>query len=311
MHDYLKAKVKTLSELMWAKDLLWSDVERWLSQFASPPDTGFSEQLHALFLLSHFSYFNSDLMRVLLRTLYRDLVQYPIVARLRRQHDHTLDWAILQPHFERELMRLRFIGIGNPSESGTHLLYYFRQENRLPTDLFVHPHELFESNAAKPQLISGVNQLIFLDDFCGSGTQAGRYSKRLLRRIRELDKQIQLSYFPVCATTYGISKVRNETLFTIVETLCELDNSFRALDNESRYFRESHDSLSREFALDMCRRHGALLEPCAPLGFGNCQLLLGFAHNIPNNTLPIFWSEGQPNRLWDPIFRRYTKTAGW
>lgn len=312
MHEELKAKVKTLSTMMWEGRFdSWIDVERWLEQFAPTTETGFSEQLHALFLLSNFSYFNSNLMRVLLRALFRDLVQYPITAQLRREHHHTLDWTALSPHYDHALHELRFIGIGNPSESGTHLLYYFRQENQLPTDLFVHPHELFDYTDSAPRLIEGVKHLIFLDDFCGSGRQAETYSKRLLARIREFDEQIKLSYFPLFATTKGLQKVRQRTLFTHVETLCELDNSFRAVDADSRYFREQDDSLNREFSATMCERIGTQLEPSAPLGFGNCQLLLGFAHNIPNNTLPIFWSEGQPSTPWTPIFRRYTKGRGW
>ncbi len=311
MHDDLLAKVKTLNELMWEGRAPGSDVEHWLSQFATSPEVGHGEQLHALFLLSHFSYFNANLMRVLLHALYRDFVQYPIIARLRKRHGHTLDWTYLEPRYERALKKVRFIGIGNPSESGTHLLYYFRQENQLSTQLFVQPHELFERNTVAPHLIERVTHLIFLDDFCGSGTQAKRYSKQLLTRIREFDEKIQLSYFPLFATTDGIREVRTKTLFTTVETLCEIDNSFRALDADSRYFREFHDSISREFAADMCHQYGTLLEPKHPLGFGGCQLLLGFAHNIPNNTLPIFWSEGQPNKSWTPIFRRYTKGAGW
>ena len=311
MHDELQAKIKTLNELMWEDRLVWSDVERWLSQYASEQSTDSSERLHALFLLSHFIYFNATLMRALLRALYRDFVQYPIIAKLRRARGNTLDWASLEPHFQRALKKVRFIGIGNPSESGTHLLYYFRQENRIPTELFIHPHELFDGTSASPRLISGVNHLVFLDDFCGSGTQARRYSRKLLARIRDLAGKIRLSYHPLFATAAGLNYVRRRSLFTEVEALCELDESFRALDPSSRYFREDHEPISREFAAEMCRRYGALIEPGAPLGFGGCQLLIGFAHNIPNNTLPIFWSEGNSERTWFPLFPRYRKGLNW
>ena len=311
MHDQLQGKIKVLSKLMWEGRGDWAAVEQWLSNFSSSDDPIRNEQLHALFLLSHFSYYNATLMRVLLRALYRDFVQYPIIERLRKRRRNTLDWSTLAPHYERAIKRIRFVGIGNPSESATHLLYYFRQENKLQENLFLHHHELFEGTASSPKLIKGIEQLIFIDDFCGSGTQAARYSKKLLKQIRELDNEIKLSYYPLFATTDGLNRVRTRTLFTNVQTVCELDASFRALEDSSRYFRELHATISREFAADMCRRFGTTLEPSAPLGFGNCQLLLGFAHNIPNNTLPIFWSEGTPERSWDPIFPRYTKGVGW
>jgi len=311
MDDELQAKIKTLNELIWEGRLPWTDVGRWLSQYAPSPDNGYSEQLHALFLLSQFSFFNATLMRTLLRALFRDFVQHPIIVRLRKRRHHTLDWNILEPHYTRALNRIRFIGVGNPSESGTHLLYYFRQENRLSTNLFVHPHELFQGSAAAPRLLGGIRQLVFLDDFCGSGTQAIRYSKRLLMRIREISDATRLSYYPLFATTSGLDRVRSRTLFTDVQALCELDESFRAIDASSRYFRNIPPSINQEFAAEMCHRYGSLIEPRAPLGFGKCQLLLGFSHNIPNNTLPIFWSTGTTDHPWNPIFPRYTKGAGW
>jgi hypothetical protein len=35
-------------------------------------------------------------------------------------------------------------------------------------------------------------------------------------------------------------------------------------------------------------------------GYDNCQLLVAFETNIPNNTLPIFWSE----KNWKPLIKR-------
>jgi hypothetical protein len=311
MHDELQRTVKTLNEFIWERRLEWGDVEEWLDQFGSSPGEAQAERLHALFLLSHFSYFNSWLMRVLLRSLYRDLVQYPIMSEKRRELGNTTDLKLVVEKYNDELKAARFIGIGNPSESGTHLLYYFRQENELPVEIFVHPHELFEGQAGSARLVEGVTRLIFLDDFCGSGTQAERYSRRLLVDITRLSPRMKLCYYPLFATSKGLSRVRERTHFTEVEALCELDDSFRSLDESSRYFREPREGIDRDYAKRLCQRIGEAIEPRAPLGFGGCQLLLGFAHNIPNNTLPIFWSEGNRGSPWLPLFRRYTKGIGW
>ena len=201
--------------------------------------------------------------------------------------------------------------MGNPSESGTHLLYYFRQENDLPTALFIHPHDLFEGTAAVPRLVKGVRHIVFLDDFCGSGKQARRYSRRILEHVRRLAPRVRLSYYPLFGTSKGLKKVREKTLFDDVMALCELDPSFRALEPESRYFRETQGSIDRAFARETCMRHGSAVEPSAPLGFEGCQLLLGFAHNVPNNTLPVFWSHGQAEGAWYPVFPRRKKGEGW
>ena len=53
--------------------------------------------------------------------------------------------------------------------------------------------------------------------------------------------------------------------------------------------------------------YGPLLRPEYPGGWGNNQLLLGFQHNTPDNTLPIMWAEGDASRPWTPAFKRYAK----
>jgi hypothetical protein len=42
------------------------------------------------------------------------------------------------------------------------------------------------------------------------------------------------------------------------------------------------------------------------LGFENGQLLVGFHHNTPDNTLPIIWYD-EEFASWTPIFKRYNK----
>jgi hypothetical protein len=308
VNDLLRSKVKVLSDLMWDRRVIWPHVEKWLENFPADPATGPSERTHALFLLSHFTYFNLTLVRALLRALYRDLVQYPEIQRIRKRLRGTTDVASITRSYTRSLQSTRFLGVGNPAESGTHLLYYFRQENELETQLFVHSHDLFEGTPAAPLLVRGVRRLVFLDDFCGSGTQAVRYSKILLPRIRALSPTIKLHYYSLFATAEGLRHVRdNATLFHDVQTVCEIDPSFHALDPSSRYFRDPPADITRDFARLTCERHGSNLYRAHPLGFKDGQLLIGFAHNIPNNTLPIIWGEGTPTIPWQPLFRRYEK----
>ena len=88
--------------------------------------------------------FGNRQMRELIRVLYRDLFRYPIIEAVRRRNRDTTDSALIQRQFERRLHKTRFLGVGNPSESGCHLLYYYRQMNSLPTNLFIHGHQIFE-----------------------------------------------------------------------------------------------------------------------------------------------------------------------
>src|SRR5688572_1740785 len=111
MRDELQAKIKTLNTMMWRDHAPWTDVERWLARFSRGEEGSLDEQLHALFLLSHFTFFPAQLLRVLLRALFRDLVQYPILARLRKRNRDTTDWRVLGPRYERALKRIRFLGM--------------------------------------------------------------------------------------------------------------------------------------------------------------------------------------------------------
>lgn len=309
--ESLQKKIKILNDLMWGKALPWSDVERWLTGFADDDNDGHNERTHALYLLSHFSLFNSTVIRALLRALYRDHVQYPILQSIRRRERNTTDLALLNRLYDQQLNQVRFLGMGNPSESGTHLLYYFRQENALHPNLFVHSHDLFDGTPSAPRIAKGIQRIVFLDDFCGSGSQAIRYSKRLLPRLREAKKKLHLSYFPLFATMHGLAKVREHKQFDQVETLCELDDSFKAVSPGSRYFRDCPADIDAAFALKICQHYGGLLDSNNPLGFGGCQLLLGFSHNIPNNSLPIFWHPGSSTLAWSPVFPRHLKGVGW
>ena len=72
-----------------------------------------------------------------------DLFRAPLVHAIRRANNDIKDITFLDVEFCKELACTRFLGVGNPSESGHHLLYYFRQENSLPKAAFINSHEIF------------------------------------------------------------------------------------------------------------------------------------------------------------------------
>jgi hypothetical protein len=305
LRDRLTSKIKVLSETIWEHRAKRQEVDDWLANF---PDG--REQLHALWLLSQFMYFADVEMRELLRSLFRDLVKYPIVAAVRGANNDTTDDGFLAGEFVRELERTRFLGMGNPSESGCHLLYYFRQENRLPKKLFIYTHEIFRrvGGIGEPQLRDpDVKRYVYLDDFCGSGDQATEYSRDVLQDIKLLDKSIEARYCVLFATSAGLERVRRDTGFDHADAVFELDESYRCFTQRSRYFVSQPQEIEKEFAEQMCRRYGTELWPHFPLGYRDGQLLLGFHHNTPDNTLPVVWYDEDGGRPWTPIFRRYPK----
>jgi hypothetical protein len=307
----LMAKIKTLNETVWERRATEPAIGDWLDNFARPGSALSDERLHALFLLSNFMYFGDREMRGLLKSLYRDLYRYPIIESIRRANGDTIDSNIIDPLFLAERQATRFLGVGNPSESGCHLLYYFRQENNLPKELFIHTHQIFTRRAERGTVQlrdTAVGRYIFIDDFCGSGKQGSEYSRDLVEDIKSLKPDAFVAYYVLFATTKGIDRVKRDTKFDAACAVCELDSSFKCFATDSRYFRNVAPEIDRDFCENMCRSYGQrMVAADHALGFEDSQLLIGFHHNTPDNTLPIIWYDEPGGVAWKPIFRRYPK----
>nr|VFJ66075.1 MAG: hypothetical protein BECKDK2373B_GA0170837_11604 [Candidatus Kentron sp. DK] len=317
-YDRLMAKIKTLNESIWEDRVHHPVLSDWLSNFDSGEDPKTGEQLHALHLLSRFTYFADAEFRELLRALYRDLYKYRVIATLRRENRDMTDTVELNSLFERELETTRFLGIGNPSKSGTHLLYYYRQENELPASLFINPHEIFASDAEgamRTLRFPNVSRYVFIDDFAGSGDQAKNYSDDTLVPLRKLKPNVILEYHVPVATAAAVKEIKNKTEFDEVRAIFKLDDSFKCFSDRSRYFGDDSEDdakIDRKFCYEMAEHYGWIIYPSHPLGYDDGQLLLGFHHNTPDNSLPIIWCDascdpsGKGNQ-WRPAFRRYHK----
>jgi len=306
----LKAKIKTLNETIWENRATDPAITEWLDNFAPSGAAGPDEALNALFLLSNFMYFGDREIRGLLKALYRDLYRYPILEAVRRTNHDTLDSSLIDSQFAVELQHTRFLGVGNPSESGSHLLYYFRQENNLPKDLFIHTHQVFKRHGGGSLDLKDitVSRYVFIDDFCGSGKQGSEYSRDLVEDIKRLKPAASVDYYVLFATATGISKIRHDTQFDSARAIYELDASFKCFAPDSRFFRNRVNGVDQAFCEQMSRKYGEKMVAVAhALGYENSQLLIGFHYNTPDNTLPIIWFD-EPDRLpWNPIFRRYPK----
>ena len=323
-------KIDILNSILWDNRVLKPWIEDWLGNFKE------DERDDALYLLSKCMYFNNASIRAILRALYRDKYRTPIIQAIREANDGTLDENVIEAAYHDRLMNTRFLGVGNPSESGVHLLYYFRQENKIPKKLFVNTDDLYEVKSTGDVLLrkecASVEHIVFIDDLCGSGQQAKSDNnvKRCVEKLRNLENPPKVSYLMMFGTTNGINIVRNATLgnsevklFDEAEAVMELNESYKCFSDDSRYF---NDDESKEQVRKMVYKYGEklmvkIVEKDYPkksekerkeivgdnaLGFGDCQLLLSLHHNTPNNTLPIIWYD-EDDEEWTPIFKRYNK----
>jgi hypothetical protein len=309
LEEELLRKLLVLNETAWENRVKRPLIIRWLENFNNV-DLGLRERerTHALFLLSQFVYFGSREMRELLKAMYRDLYKYPIVERIRKENHDTTDCAFIEQKYHEELSKTRFLGIGNPSESGCHLLYYFRQENGLPKRLFIHGHEIFKRapKGAIKLRSPDVDHYVFIDDLCGSGDQGKQYSNEIVTEVKNLRNDVRMSYLVLFATAHGRRELV-KTKFDHVRSVVELDESFRVFGRNSRYFKAAPEEIDKTFAETLCGEYGRLLCSGHPLGYRESQLMLGFHHNTPDNTLPIMWCDEPETGSWIPIFRRYPK----
>jgi hypothetical protein len=250
----------------------------------------------------------------MLRSLYRDHFESPLIQRIRRNSRHTRDVTILKNQFNQEKNSTRFIGVGNPSESGAHLLYYFRQINRLSKELFVDVGAAFSEgqpggrSAELRATDLTVSRYVFFDDVVGSAEQSTRYLSTKLLRIRKANPNLDLQFMCLFATTHGLAALNAKNMFDGKATcLFELDDTYKAFDLLQRYFPSSIAStFDKNIFETMARHYGQILFSPHAAGYKDGQLMLGFTHNTPDNTLPIYWNEGRQTP-WSPVFVRYDK----
>lgn len=321
LYDKLMSKIYAYYQTIWHEK--WKEgsnqIEEWIENFSDgDAELLEREKINMLYLLSKFMYFGNIEIRELLRTLYRDLVKYPIVSAIRKSNDDTLDYGYINMEYQKELECTRFLGVGNPSESGVHMLYYFRQECKLSKELFINTSDIFKTNkiTEKDGLIktrsflkseirdTNIKRYVFIDDFCGSGSQATDYLKEIVENIKFENPEIEVNYLMLFSTEKGVENVQKLKVFNHVESVFTIDETFKSFSKDSRYYNiECSPDISKDFSEETANKYGKMLFNPA-LGYGNCQLLLGLFHNTPDNSLPIFWSERND---WKPIFKRYHK----
>lgn len=312
--ESLLKKIMVLNEHVWEQRASLPRVESWLRNFDGKTESVEVEQLHALYWLAQFMYFGTREIRVLVRALYRDLFLRPVILETRKKLGVNVSDVDLARGVSDELDKTRFFGVGNPSESGAHILYYFRQENMLQKQHFMDAVQIFSRGASgerklrKPE----VERYVFLDDICGSGDTAVDYSGVVLDDLLALNPSASVSYYCIFATSGGMKRVREESRFgNSCGAVYELDDSYRCLSPKSRYFSGTlMEGIDPNVACRMARHYGNLLHPDYAAGWRDSQMLMGFHHNIPDNTLAMMWWDGAWNKAgpaWTPMFKRYPK----
>lgn len=283
------------SSSAWANDVEEGDIENWLKNYKGEVFEVKHERLIALWLLSHFTFYNQSEVTQLCRVIYNDLV-HRIVTK------NTA--AAMQPV---DLVE-RFFRLANviPSEeisgSGGFIAYFFRQVNDLPMSLF---------NFSIDNVSDRIKNIIIIDDVTltsGEDGQMHRFFKKKdiskfnSESLPEEDRK-NVYLLTLVSTTDSIEYLQNNFGVEVI-TAIRLDSRDKCFSPNSDVFSAYPDLLTfgRRFAEHYGKRFRRL--KVGPLGYKDGQFTFGFFYNTPDNTLPIFWGEVDG---WVPIMRRFHK----
>ena len=150
--------------------------------------------------------------------------------------------------------------------------------------------------------------VVLVDDFAGSGeTIATGLTKwksesggdSILNRYFDEGRilLVLLQSFPE-----ALERIQNVEARLKVVAINPCGPELRAFDLEAEIFSTPEEI---EFAREVMMQIGRELTQGMPLGFGDLGALVAFHDTVPNNTLPIFWSNGRANgKQWKPLFPR-------
>lgn len=262
----------------WRNENIFSsdDIQKWLSNFSGKVYDIETERRLALWLLCNFTYYNEDECSHLCRVVFKKFL-----------HIIATTYGVKDNEDLRHLFdNIYFAAMGNPSESGGMLLYYFRQQSNLSISKFYYPSVI-------PKDRNGI--VVFVDDVTLSGGSASKFFQRNLNSM-EYDSAYYLTLF---ASSEAVSVISKQGIKVIEATI--LGDRERCFTEKSLIFADFPEL--KEPSLKIATGYGKKIMPGNPLGHKNGQYCFGLYYNTPNNTLPIFWS----NKKWIPIFPRKEK----
>ncbi|MEH7255793.1 hypothetical protein V7111_27170, partial [Neobacillus niacini] len=184
-----------------------------------------------------------------------------------------------------------FIGVGDSGKSGQMIAYLFRTSNGIPEWNFKFISEVGEDE------LRDYKHVVFLDDIIGSGNQF----------LTFWDEQVK----PLLGVVAG-----KQEFFLISLTGTELGRKNIIGSIPGIKIIVPHilqPQLYEEKEYELIRKYGnGLWKKGHELGWNNQGETIMFFYNVPNNTLPIFWSTKYSNiteNNWKPLQPRTTTVA--
>ncbi len=189
---------------------------------------------------------------------------------------------ILSELDETSLDSCVFSNIGDITSGSTHIMKFFQEINAIDDSKFVDYHKL--------RTIKNKKNLLLLDDFVGSGNTFVRWHNQNSVNISGYSK---VMYCVLTAFERGIEKIQNVSkLRTIFGYQFE---STAMITNRSDISPNDKQRISQ-----LINKYKANVPKGYQWGYDECQLLISFENNMPNNSIGILWSDFN----WIPLVKR-------
>lgn len=275
--------------LYQTKHITSPDVREWLDQFEYR-----TEQRLMFKLLKHVEFYSDSKVREKLVVLHEQVQRVLAGLRVPRPADRRVRRSdILLSSF------------GPPSKSGASYARLYAHVNMITHHNAVNFEGINE--ALRKDSENSIKAIVFVDDLIASGDTAVEYLNELNKMCGALiqEKKVKVFVSAICVLDIGEKNLQNAILtfpFDVEVNSCDyLLYSEQCFNNGSQVF-DSPDE--RMEAKGIARNYGIELVKKSPLGYNDCQLLVAFHDNCPNNTLPILWKESTGKTKWMPLFKR-------
>lgn len=294
----LMDRVQSLISRVWNIGHVYHQprIDKWLSNFTGEALKEYyndqkiaknRETQLALFLLCNYVYYNEIEIKHLVKEMFFNYVHHTFVKGQEKKES-----IVASDDLRNLIKRTQFTYMGEASESSSYLLYHFRQENELSRQCFRENKE--------------AENIVFIDDFSLTGSQASTYLNKI-QKTPDWDHKKSIYILLMIASKEAINKINKKINNLTILPCIMLDDKSKAFSDDSVVF-ANYNINDKQQACQMCIHYGKKIigkeKGMAELGFLNSGYLFGAYYNIPNNTLPIFWST-QNN--WINLFKRYEK----
>lgn len=273
------------SRTVWHNELPKKNLDDWLDNFKGEVFPKKKERFIALWLLSHFTYYNQSEVTHLCKVLYDDLIHYILSKKsaLGRSPSDVVD---------EFFQKTNIVPVEEISGSSGFIAYFFRHINDLGMELF---------NFSIENVSNDTENIILIDDVTLTSGKRGQMY-RFLKKQKALHPNKNFILLTLISSEASLSLLAQDFSIDVISAI-KLDMRDKCFSQESDMFAQFPKLLNdcKKFA----EYYGNKIGFIEPLGYANGQYAFGFFYNTPDNTLPIFW--GQVNG-WKPIIKRFHKS---